>query len=473
MKANYFQWSTNIQWILLSCIMLWPAGSLRGQSDTNMRLLVAAHANDTLAVYEALAGGADPNATSYDGITALMYAVQHERPELTIILLEAGALPDRHGEGWAPPLYTAVEFGHEQVTGVLVASGADPDGKDPDGRTPLMAAVRYNDFRIAWMLLQAGANPNAADNAGKSPLHHAAASGAYECAALLLDWKSKADGTDLSGNTALMYASAIGDVDLCALLLSNTNNPLLRNQYGIGAPAFAAMYGHLPVVQLLAQKTRTGNSDTLTPRMPGSEQDFRQSWSKAGEIALRSGNTKGYRAIYRYTGVRYPKPILVAWQSGITYQFNFGTHMEGAYVGIKEAHTRLNVQVHYQARLRPDKQRHVLAQQEFQFREYRSAAGLRISKDIPLYRHSKGTLVCQPLLGGHYTWGRYRGADLEAKQGFNIHAGIPFAWQWKYGQLAAAWIYQPVFPGIESSHLIELSAGIIIPTFNHRKYSIL
>jgi hypothetical protein len=49
--------------------------SLRGQAYTNMRLLVCAHANDTLPL-RSPAGGADPNATSYDGITALMYAVQ-------------------------------------------------------------------------------------------------------------------------------------------------------------------------------------------------------------------------------------------------------------------------------------------------------------------------------------------------------------------------------------------------------------
>jgi ankyrin repeat protein len=163
------------------------------------------------------------------GVSALLLAIYHRRPEARDALLAAGApvgtleaaalgdverlrgadLSVRGGDGFTP-LHLAAFFGGAEAVRVILATGADPDADadNPFEVRPLHSACARGDFECARALLEAGANPNIAQQRGYTPLHSAAHLDEYELASLLLrhgaDRHAKNDEgklpSDLSGD---------------------------------------------------------------------------------------------------------------------------------------------------------------------------------------------------------------------------------------------------------------------------------
>ena len=89
---------------------------------------------------------ADPGAASArtaDGFTPLHYAAFFGGPEVTRVLLDAGADPGlRSANDFAVmPLHSAVAAGRTEVALLLIAAGADPDVTQRHGWTPLHGAA--------------------------------------------------------------------------------------------------------------------------------------------------------------------------------------------------------------------------------------------------------------------------------------------------------------------------------------------
>jgi len=84
-----------------------------------------------------LAGGANVNAATAAGWTALMSASLRGSAELVAILLVRGARVRAAGpNGWTP-LHFAGAKGHVEVMKLLLAAGADVNARDEAGMTPL------------------------------------------------------------------------------------------------------------------------------------------------------------------------------------------------------------------------------------------------------------------------------------------------------------------------------------------------
>ena len=136
--------------------------------------------------------GADPNATTYWGFTALDLAIIRDHEETAIQLLVLGAEPN---SGRYPALHRAVMLGRMKVVQAMLAHGVDVNGADDRGYTPLHLAVfagsrlvgGVNEFfayaettksisdrnvttPLVRMLLEKGANPALRDKYGKTAL---------------------------------------------------------------------------------------------------------------------------------------------------------------------------------------------------------------------------------------------------------------------------------------------------------------
>jgi uncharacterized protein len=130
-------------------------------------------------------------ATDEHGVSALLLALYHRKPEARDALLAAGApvgpleaaalgdveklagadLSIRGGDGFTP-LHLAAFFGGAEAVRAILATGADPnaDAENTFHVRPIHSAVAVGDHASAQALLEAGADPNVEQEGGYTPL---------------------------------------------------------------------------------------------------------------------------------------------------------------------------------------------------------------------------------------------------------------------------------------------------------------
>ncbi len=105
------------------------------------------------------------NARDFEGMTALIAAIDKRDREWAGYLLQQGAdpnLPARNGE---TPLMAASRVGMSDAVDWLLGLGAKVDAENKMGETALIIAVQRRQIPIVKALIDAGANPDKADSA--------------------------------------------------------------------------------------------------------------------------------------------------------------------------------------------------------------------------------------------------------------------------------------------------------------------
>ena len=143
----------------------WLPGAAHAGADVPP-LVAAAEAGDLAAVRDLLAAGADVDAASVDGATALHWAVHRDLPKLVQLLVEAGADVGATNRYGVQPIALVATNGSALVLELLLDAGADPDASMPRGETALMTAARAGPPDAVRVLLRAGADPDARDDVG-------------------------------------------------------------------------------------------------------------------------------------------------------------------------------------------------------------------------------------------------------------------------------------------------------------------
>ena len=150
----------------------------------------AARRGDLAQVRTLLRQGADVNAPSGDGMTALHWAAQRGDAEMGATLLVAGARTSAGTRiGRYTPLHMAARAGHAAIVALLVEAGADPEVRTTNsGATPLHLAASSGEAAAVAALLDAGADMDARESAwGQTPLIFAASAGRTAVVRALLE----------------------------------------------------------------------------------------------------------------------------------------------------------------------------------------------------------------------------------------------------------------------------------------------
>lgn len=150
-------------------------------------LLLAAQANSQTLVelveqqkfddaMQAIGAGADVNAPSVDGTTALHWAAYYGNTELVQRLLRAEADPNTRNDYGSSPMSEAATIANTEMLELLLDAGADVESPNLEGQTALMAVARTGNVAAAELLIDNGADVDAAEAwGGQTALMWAAA----------------------------------------------------------------------------------------------------------------------------------------------------------------------------------------------------------------------------------------------------------------------------------------------------------
>jgi ankyrin repeat protein/Tfp pilus assembly protein PilF len=107
------------------------------------------------------------------GATALYYASQTGRRDISKLLLQNGAKVNFKAFDGGTPLIIAAQMGHRDVVELLIDEGADLNARNNEGITALMVAAYNNHQTVVKLLLGKGADPSIKDNTGRTAMDDA------------------------------------------------------------------------------------------------------------------------------------------------------------------------------------------------------------------------------------------------------------------------------------------------------------
>jgi ankyrin repeat protein len=214
-------------------------------------LFAAVRKNDAAKVKELIAQGVNVNcletpkrAFEFD-ITPLHEAAYNQNPDITRMLLEAGANPnaevghlqsiDQPGE---PPLnwacgYRSLQNVNLEVVKLLLAYGGNPNHRMKSYQQSVFeASICKSRLEVIKALTEAGAEINPPGPGFCSPLIHASADADAEIVSYLIKKGANLDYQDPLLNTALIMASQRGNLEIVDVLLEAGAKLDLRNRDG-------------------------------------------------------------------------------------------------------------------------------------------------------------------------------------------------------------------------------------------------
>jgi len=234
----------------------WLHELLRSGADPDARtpagdsaLLVAVASNSPAAVIALLEAGADASQTGPRGLAPLELAVRQGLEEPLHALLQDPHVQDTGMSG--PALIAAVERGNPAMVRQLLAAGADPNATGKNRTVPLLLAAARSHVEIAKLLLAADAAPSTVDAAGRSALWMAACNDSSALIATLLAARAAVDAADREGLTPLACAAARGHSDAVERLSRAGANVAARDRNGDTPLTLAAAGGHTEVIRRL------------------------------------------------------------------------------------------------------------------------------------------------------------------------------------------------------------------------------
>lgn len=198
---------------------------------------------------------AEPSAlrAAENGVTPILLAIYHGRPDIARVLVERGA-PVSFGEACA--------LGDEErVRAMLREDASVLDVRTADGFPPVSLAIFFGHGGLGRWLLEMGADGNAvAENAQRvAPVHAAAAVRDRDTMRLLLERGADPNARQQMDYTPLHGAASRGDVEMARLLLTHGARPDAAGSDGAAPADVARKYGHPEFAEWIESELRSGS----------------------------------------------------------------------------------------------------------------------------------------------------------------------------------------------------------------------
>jgi ankyrin repeat protein/serine/threonine protein kinase len=196
-------------------------------------------------------GGADVNAVTMNGRTALMYASSEGNVDVMRLLVDGGANVNAVKEYGKTALMSASKRGNMDVVRLLVNGGADMNAVDISGKTMLMFASEGGNTDVVRLLVDSGADVNAVAKYGTTALIYASSGGKLDVVRLLVDGGADVNTVDKYGETALVFATQKGKWDVVRFLVDGGADVNVLDKNGWTVLMYASLWGKIDVVRFL------------------------------------------------------------------------------------------------------------------------------------------------------------------------------------------------------------------------------
>ena len=193
---------------------------LSSEEATNL-LLDATKNNDLAGVIAALEQGAEIDAGEpLQGLTPLIIASTNGYTEIATHLIEAGADVNATSKKGFTALMGAAMNGHADLVALLAAQDTNLDqlSEMQYKENALHLAARNGHTAVIEALLEAGADINALEGTHSTALMYAVYNGHLESVELLLKEGAELNVRDQGGHTALYWANFRNHPDIAALI---------------------------------------------------------------------------------------------------------------------------------------------------------------------------------------------------------------------------------------------------------------
>jgi len=227
-------------YVLIAVVLLCSVMSLEVYATPNDDLLKAVEDGDVEAAQNAMKNGADVDAEVIDGDmkdwTVLMVAAFYGHADVIKLLLDHGADVNAKTSKGSTALMAAAE--HVDVVKLLLDHGAEVNAKTSKGSTALMNAVR--NANVVKLLLEYGAEVNAKRREGSTALMEAIFPWRnVDAVKLLLEHGAEVNAKmtsegEFNGWTALMFALSGKRFDIARLLVEHGADGNVRVTTGGG-----------------------------------------------------------------------------------------------------------------------------------------------------------------------------------------------------------------------------------------------
>ncbi|KAJ0058548.1 hypothetical protein NL108_016635, partial [Boleophthalmus pectinirostris] len=204
------------------------------------------------------------------GRCALVLAAQRGRQEVLCFLLKCadwncttccGQRGPSRGQALQQALIAGASMGHtETVLFLLELPEEEEDRPEINtcdslwGETALTAAAGSGRLAVCRLLLDQGAAVEKANRRGAAPLFCSVRRGHWQVVELLLNSGAEVNMVDPQGRTALMTAASEGHMSTAQLLLNHGASLDLCDREGLTALSWACLKGQLPLVRELVDR---------------------------------------------------------------------------------------------------------------------------------------------------------------------------------------------------------------------------